>query len=910
MLNRNQIIRFCLLVSALVVVHSCKPTRDRWINRKWHTLTGHYNVYFNGETKFNDAVRNLEKTYPNDFSKILPVLIIPDEATAKGMSGTMDEVIKKSSLAIQNHTVGSYTDDSYFLMARANFYKRDFFAALEAFQYINSKYKEGDLNKISMAWVARCYTGLNKIGEAEAVMGLLISEIAPTQFKGKKKVSTKLADKAQKISKAQRSEVYATAADIYVRQEKYGLAADRLKTALQYTTVKEKKIRYHYILGQLYLQLDSMPQAKEHFNKVTTLLAPYDFEFNANLNLTRIYNPDNKAEVKRVKRNLKRMLRDDKNEGLFDQVHYELARVEYRDKNIPAAIKNYKLSILKSTRNQNQKAFSYLALGNIYLDMPDYMLAQAYYDSAATSISKDYKDYQKIVDKRQVLSELISNYKVIETEDSLQQLSKLSQAELEKKIDGWILAEKQAKDRKVAEEKAQKEAAKNAPPQTVKGGPPPLIGAGGTDAQWYFYNSSIVASGAQDFASQRKWGQRANEDFWRIAAREKERSADGSAPGGQTETSKEGEKEKEKQENAPETADAKANVSSDRQAWVKDIPYSAEDRKKSNARLLTAYYNIGVIYDEKLADQKEAAKNYELMLARYPDNEYEPEVLYRLYKIYTTLKNQTKADDYRSTLIRKYPESTYALIVQNKAVLTAESDANKEVTKTYEQLYGLYTTGRYAEVKTGKHAADKKYPGNSMQAKFDLLYAMAVGRTDSVSVFRSELEYITKTYPKTDVSETAQSILEQMKKQGQQKKDTVAVASADFEIGGAQPAPHYYIFATKADKFDMNELLGKLMTYNGEYHQFENLKANSMLSNEGYQLLLVREFPSIDKAVQYQKGLELVQYFQNHIPQGTAFFGFTISVDNFKKMLKEQKVDAYYKQYQQKYPELLKNVKQ
>ena len=204
----------------LILVISCNPTRDRWLNRKWHTLTGHYNVYFNGEIKFVEAIQTYEMGVQNDFSKILPVLITPDEAASKGLTPSMDEVIKKASKSIQMHMVGRYTDDSYFLMAKAQFYKRDFFAALEGFQYINSKYPNTDLTKVTTAWIARCYDGLNKQGEAEAVMGLLISEIDPTKFAGKKKVPEKLILKTQKITQIQKVFIYASAADIYLKQEK------------------------------------------------------------------------------------------------------------------------------------------------------------------------------------------------------------------------------------------------------------------------------------------------------------------------------------------------------------------------------------------------------------------------------------------------------------------------------------------------------------------------------------------------------------------------------------------------------------------------------------------------------------------------------------------------------------------
>lgn len=898
-----------LALILLLVIAACNPTRDRWINRKWHTLTGHYNVYFNGELKFNEAVEGFEKGVANDFNRVLPVFIIPDETAAKGLTSTMDEVLKKTSKSIQNHTVGSYTDDSYFLMGKAQFYKGDYYAALESFQYINAKYPNSNLKKECTAWIALCYDGLKKTGEAEAVMGLLISEIDPVKLVGKKKLPEKYIPKNERLKPSQLSFIYATAAHIYLKQEKYNLAAARLKVALVSTKNKPKRIRYNYILGQLFLMQDSIQQAKQNFTTVTRLLAPYDFEFNANLNLTRLYDPNNKAEVKQVKRSLKRMLSDDKNAELYDQVYYELARVEHRDKDIPNAIKHYQLSVAKTTKNQAQKAKSYLALGDIFLDVPDYKLGQAYYDSAATAIPKEDKNYKKVQDKRNVLSELISNILTIETEDSLQRLSKLSKVELEKRVDGWILAEKlrleqEAKNAQLKKER-EEQAALNKP---IGGAAPTLPTLGTTEqGQWYFYNTSVMNAGQQEFFSQRKWGRRENEDFWRIAAKEKIKNQN-ATPDGQAKKDTAQQAKGEDGKQAPETVDLeKPKVSEDRAAWVKDIPYTAAEVDKSNDKIMEAYRNLGDIYAIKILDFKEAVKSYNTLLSRFPKTDYEPEVLYHLYKSYTELKETSKANQAKEELIKKYPESKYALILQNKPIQTAETSSNKELVKTYEHLYELYVAGDYKAVKEGKKEADKKFSGNAMQAKFDLLYALAVGKTDSLGAFKIELQDIVKAYPKTDVAERAQAILTLIQNPGARAKADSAENAPEFALN--PEVAHYYVFASKAEKLDMNELLQKIINYNDEYHQLDALRANTLLSSDGYQLLYVREFPKLENAVKYMDGLNLTTFYKAYLPANTAFYHFAIPVDTFKKMMKEKKVEAYNKFFAEQLPTLLKQIK-
>jgi hypothetical protein len=267
------------------------------------------------------------------------------------------------------------------------------------------------------------------------------------------------------------------------------------------------------------------------------------------------------------------------------------------------------------------------------------------------------------------------------------------------------------------------------------------------------------------------------------------------------------------------------------------------------------------------------------------------------------LKQTNNANQTKNDLITKYPESNYALILQNKAIQTNESNTNKEVVQAYEALYALFKEEKYTELKQRKLEADKKFGGNSMQAKFDLLYALAVGKTDSIKVFKEELEGLVKTYPKTDVAQRAQEILDYMKRapESNQNKNE---AAEEFVLRAE--GKYYYVFATKAEKFDMNELLQKLMSYNEEYHQFDALRVNTLVSSEDYQLLYVRDFEQIEKAMEYYTGLGLVKYYEAYVPANVKYVHFVISAEQFKRMLKEKKIEAYNTFFSKQLPTLLK----
>jgi tetratricopeptide (TPR) repeat protein len=686
-------------------------------------------------------------------------------------------------------------------------------------------------------------------------------------------------------------EIYATAANIAIKQHKYATAAEKLKLALGYSGKKKDKIRYTYILGQLYAEMDSIHNAKKYFSQILTMLAPYEFEFNASISLARVYDQKDRTAVKKIRKSLRRMLKD-------DQICYELANLEYKEKNITAAIADYKKSTETQGKNPNQKALAYLALGNIYLDMPNYKLAQAYYDSTASSITPTYKDYNKIMIKKTVLSDLINNLVIIETEDSLQAIANLSQTELDRKIDEWIVKAKQDSVLFVKRLKDKKEAEKYAKLNPQAGVANANTAGFGQQGSWYFYNPTIMAGGAAEFFSQKKWGIRANEDYWRIAAMEKAEKTEAVNEGGSTdETAKDSTdgtaQSKEKEVSAP--GDALPVVSDSRKAWIADVPYTAEQLAKSNALMEDAFYNIGIIYDDKLDDSTEAVKQFELLLYRFPVTEYEPEVLYKLYKLYNKQHLPEKAESVKQKLISRYPESPYALIVQNKSLSSKETDSNKEVVKAYERMYDLYLNGDYGQVKTLKQEADKAYSGNAMQAKFDLLYALTVGKTEPIEAFKTELNKLVSLYPKTDVGDRAQAILEYIKN-GPKKDipDSLKAKQPDFVIEN-EAGPFYYVITVKDDKFDLNDFLGRFTQYNEEYYSLDNLRINPMMSNEGYQLILVREFKDWEKAYAYYKDMRTRDTIRKRLKYEGAAIAIPVSINNFKKMLKEQKVDSYIK---------------
>jgi hypothetical protein len=198
-----------------------------------------------------------------------------------------------------------------------------------------------------------------------------------------------------------------------------------------------------------------------------------------------------------------------------------------------------------------------------------------------------------------------------------------------------------------------------------------------------------------------------------------------------------------------------------------------------------------------------------------------------------------------------YPNNSFTLLLLGKVTNTASNDENKELVKLYDKTFEAYKNNNFEEVKLLKAEADKKYSGNNLRPKFEFLLALSVGKTGKVDEFKQALTFITKEFPKTDVSEEAKQMLLILNKT-EKKIELVKLDSAlvDFELEPNEK--HYYVFAIKNVKANFTDYVEKTYAYNEAFAANDNLRINALMSNEGYQYLLVREFANQKKAEEYK----------------------------------------------------------
>ncbi len=834
----------------------------------YHNTTARFNGYYNATERLKQSQLTLERSNVDDYDKILSVFQFGDESKSKAVQPDMDEIFKKAGVIIQRHPISKWVDNSYLLVAKSHFYKRDFYSAIEVFQYINDRYKNTQESYEATIWIMICKLMLNKDDEAFSV-------------------STSLKTDLDYMNEQNRSLFNATMAEYYIRQQEYVQAQKYIFRTLKYAEGKTYRTRLKFILAQLYQRNGKTTQAILNYKAVIKRNPPYEMAFFSKLNIGRTYDITKPESVKAARSYLRAMAKDDKNLNYLDRIYYELGKIAEVEGKQDIAVTNYKLGLL-NYKDQNTKALTYLQLADLYFRQPNYTLSKLYYDSTGMFLNAKYVGYEKLLAKKKVLSEIIKNLITIETEDSLQRLGKLTDEErkriLEKYKDDQQRAEKKAeKNRRNDSQNPIDNNNNNANNNNPNNSNNYQQGPGD---EWYFYNPTAMAVGYSEFT--RKWGNRNNEDYWPILDRKT--SGDNNNNNADIDPKAD--------PNSKDTSTAKRNNDKNVKKAPADsrpkIPVTAEDVIASNNRIIDAYVANGLIYKDKLNDTKEAIKIFETLLQRFPENPYLAKVYYYLYKCYSDLNNPTEANKYRELVLNKYASSDYAGIIKNTGNSTAAGGS--EESKYYVATYDIYKGGNYTEVKRRCDEALVKYSGGGLMAKFDYLRALAVGKTESETSFIAALTDVTKTYPNTDVFVAANNILDYLKRKNNPQPEATATAKYGYDPS----SEHYYILLTDEATANVETIKANYSDYNAEYHRLESYSINTYILGDKTKLIVIKPFINGAKGLEYYR--ELVNNTIFFEKAGIEEYSqCIISEENFKILMKKKDDEEYLKFFLENY---------
>ncbi|MFY7829202.1 MAG: tetratricopeptide repeat protein [Flectobacillus sp.] len=693
--------RISLLLLLLIFwgILGCSQYSSSPISVGFHNLNAKYNALFQANQKMFEAEKKLFEERHDNYSQLLPILLPLDSTVASTVSSELNAVIKKASMVAERHQNSRWLDDAYVLIGQARLVQEDYKNAIETFKYVNTTATDDNARHAALIGLMRAY-----VEQAEFTTALKVAELL----------------REEDLNKNNTANFYLTKAYLHQLRKEYAISVAILEEALPLLPKNEQKARLYYIKGQLYELLAQFPKSSESFSKVAKNRPSYDLRFYASLN---------SALVMNQKGNFDKLLKDSKNKDLSDKIYEAMASAEMRQGNTTKGIELLKksASISKDTK---QLPYTYLTLAELYYDKyAEYETASAYYDSCLSLLPNTDAAFAKVKQKQQVLSEFVKQMTIVKTEDSLQKLSKLSPAELDKVLEKAIRLKK-------AQELANLEKAKEIIASSTTAPKDPFATPGKTD--WYFSNTMLVSQGRTNFVN--RWGNRPLEDNWRRSSREDASSfASFNTPSTENTSASnntiEGISDKE--------------LATEKALMKTRIPFGTKAFESSQIKRQDAMFEVGKIFKLSLNEPKKSISTFKQLLSEYPNSIHEPEALYFLYLLHEN--NPTEKANYRKALFDKFGDSYFARMLSRENIVELSSDKESEAQKLYSEAYQYYQQGNFADALSFVDTALKEYPNSHTEDKLAFLKALLLAKTQNFEGYVKALNDFIKDYPKSQL---------------------------------------------------------------------------------------------------------------------------------------------------------------
>jgi TolA-binding protein len=862
-----------LLLSGLA---ACSTKKNTWTSRAYHNVNAEFNVKFNATESFKAGVKKADAYLPQEYDRMPPVFAYTYKEIPGKVSGEMDRTIEKSEKLVMKHSItakpnkkpssqsskkerdfynqteyNAVVDDAYLLNGKANMYLHQYDKAILLFEHILSEYPKSSAAPEAKIQLAGALIRTNETERAQRML--------------------QESSKDKTLSKKLRALLDATYADLYIQQKNHHDAATFLEKALSQESKKANKIRYYFILSELYGETGRGQQAADMLNRAIALNPPYATVFNAQMRKAAFYNPATQGS--KLREDLLNMLKDEKNEEFKDQIYFALAQVEKASGKDSLAMDYLNKAVALESSNDHQKALAYVLLGDYAYTHKKYADAYTGYNNALQLLDSDYAQYDSLEKKTDALRKLAESYYIVQREDSLQRIAQMPAAERDKWINDMIA-------KVVAEEEQQRQEQRQQQYFMYQDRGRTAMGQENIGSAWYFYNPSAVNSGISSFNM--RWGRRKLEDDWRRKNKREvvsfsEQTAD----------------------NTEDTDKAPSNKS--KEYYTRDLPLTPEAMAASNERVSEALFKLGEAYKDDVHEPLSAIATFRTLDRRFPENNNRASAYYYLYELYAGESKTDSANHYKQLLINNYPKGPLAQQLTNPNYFAEQRAEKSAMEQQYERIFEIYTDHRYVEAGNLAQQMMQQYPNSLLQPQLEFIRAVSTGAGGNIAAYKRALSEVIKQYPTSDVAPVATEMIALLEKQELQ----YATASGSEPAAGEQPTASgdstavEYLFTTGAQYVgficeqsqNTAGLLFALESYNADHHLDRNLEVAVQEIGRNYAIVFVRSFPALAAAQEYYSSIQTADVSADFPEQ--EFRPVIITPDNLERLVQSKDIAAY-----------------
>jgi tetratricopeptide (TPR) repeat protein len=917
-----------------------KQKREEWSNttmlkKRWGPVRRvtqnsftHYNYYFNANRKMEEAEQNMLRVNRENYDSLVGIFPFNPNKDSSLLAADMDSIVHKVSVGIQIHDPRvKWSDDMYLLLGEAYYYKGGYENASIAFRYIiankqKSKKKKGKSNysqtrsksspsivekkkksklrfmqhksvhNDAILWLARTYTTSGNVENAESILSLLeYDENLPDNLVGRLAVEKAFA---------------------YLELKNYPEASKQLTIAAEDNNLPEwLRLRVAFLNGQLLQNMGNHVAAAASFEEVLEHFPKIEMDFYA-----RKYIAHNKLmagnDVADAMAPLKKLLKDNKYSGYYDQVYFVLGKMAAKANKPGEAITYLTKSTKTPKATKKQKALSFAEMGDVYYTTAKYAYAKIAYDSAAkysSSASKD-KNVAAAVQRSTGLNEISGPANTIHDIDSLLRLAALSKKDQQGVVRRYL----RDMEKKLQDSITNAESAAIAGIEPVESDPNKPTSSG-----WYFSNPTLMAAGSADF--KRKWGTRPLTDNWR-------RSASVPLAGG---TKSEGAATDDTDED--DGVAKQENGLPTEESLLSKIPNTQQQKEQMAKTQQKAYILLAKAYIKQLEDYTQAQNTLDSLNLRHPAHGQKEEELFLRYQIAVKQNRLDKAQEYANELIAKFPKSQYASMLRpNKSESKPMNENVSEVSSYFDETYALLMRHQYTEALMRAELGKQKYDHPVYGKRFEVVAAMAHAGAGNYALADSTINGFIAKHPADSLTPWAKSVknyISDMRTNGKPawyKEGAYTSVKKDTKAPGSEPdkkpteplppttpvmpqVPATYAYHADSEHYCVVVLPG-LDSRTGRLKQairsFDSAKysaGNLELLIDQYSMsqciFLVRKFGNAAQAGEYMAALAASATGNTYTADELSYY--TISASNYKKMFADKKIDEYKSFYNMYY---------
>ena len=814
-----------LFFFAAIFISGCSRKKDKFLNKKFHSLTTTYNYLFNGENLYSLGSEELNNSVKENFWKLIPIekykYIDTDLDEDRETNFTKAE--EKATLAIQKHSMNvagkeknPVMDQAYLLLGKSRYFDNRFIPALEAFNYILYKYPTSELINQVKIWKEKVNIRIDQNKYAIDNLKELLGET--------------------NLSKEERSSAYSYISQAFINIEQLDSSLFYLKKSI----FKQKDLvintRKKFLLAQLYQELLVTDTAYTLYSEIIDLHRKIPREFYVNSYIKRSMVSDS---IDNSLLELQSLAKNFENNNFLDIIFHQLAMLNLKKRDLiqneeimfkkldSTAVTYFNKSLRTDSNEQFLVAKNYNELAELNFRNKNYLESGLYYDSTLTQLNNRSRKFRKISRKRENLNDLIY-YETVSSE--LDSIIDLIEMPNEKRIDYF------KKYVEKINESQKKEKNKN---KNFGSSNSISLLSDSNEALFYFYNSTAIAYGKTDFKN--RWGNRRLADNWRWSI---------------------------------STSDEKNNNISDRLDQIdkdsilspsyyinlipKDINLIDSIRRKRN----DAYFRLGAIYKDQFEEYEISNRKLYNLLESNPDSSLIPPSKFFIHKNWSSLDSIKLAKQLKEDIIKNHPDSKYAEILLDPQ---ATINSNQNSSFVYEEIYSLYESEKYLDVISDCDQNIILFNGEPIVSKLEFLKSLAIARLYGFDQYKKSLEFIKLNYSSSKEGKEAERIIEDVLPSIESDEFKENKLSDNYKI--------LYPFDVNS-KEDINQQINDLRKYIDEI-DYLDLRVSEDFYNNIITFVVIHGLKSYDGSLGLSERLEKTISIQ-------AESFYVISSDNYK----------------------------